>query len=211
MYTVDDFIRVEIEEKVLLLLKEIEETYQEIVEEWSSKLGISKPRVLVTMQNVDECRCPEVCESDDTCRLVTGEYYPESATILLNYRSTLDTLLHLYVHHVQCVQVGVEKFKQMRDVERMRLPWSLRPTEIRAVALSKRLYNTLCSQRVVKLWTDYVKSRIKILDETYSRVRGSVRTALLQSMPYAYTRDLVKRLAISRDDGTRTGKDTDRL
>ncbi len=211
MYTVDDFIRTEIEEKVLPALREIEEIYQEIVEEWSSKLGVPRPRVLVTMQNIDECKCSEVCESDDACRLVTGEYYPDTATILLNYRSTLDTLLHLYVHHIQCVQVGVEKFKQIREAERLRLPWSLRPTEIRAVALSKRLYNTLCTQRVIKLWTDYVKSKIKTLDETYSKVRGIVKTALLQSMPYAQTRDLMKRLVTSRDDRAWTGKDTDRL
>ncbi len=211
MHTVDEFIRSEIEDKILKLVKEIEEIHQEIVEEWSSKLGLSKPRVVVTLQEVNECaRDGAICESDDLCKIITGEYYPDTMTILLNYRATLDTLLHLYVHYIQSLQIGVDRFRQIREAERLRLPWSLRPTEIRAIALAKKLQDTLCTQRIVKLWSEYVKVRIRKIDEEIQRIRSCVKAALTQTMPYVHVRDIARRMLTSYD-GSWTREDKDRL
>ena len=177
-----------IEQEILKPLLEIEEAYQEVVEEWSSKLGVQKPRVVVTLQEVNECGTGVICEQDSECRLISGVYLPEHSTILLNYKSTIDVLLHLFVHHVQAQQIGTERFAQIRQSEYLRLPWSLRPTEIRALALSRKLYDTLCTQRVLKLWTDYVKQRIKKIEEEIMRARAAVAAFMRSALPSAQVR-----------------------
>jgi len=186
MSAVDEFLTY-IESAILKPLLEIEETYQGVVEDWATKIGVDKPRVLVTLQEVNECSTAIVCE-DSECRIVTGVYLPEHSTILINYRSTVDVLLHLFVHHVQAQQIGVQKFTQARHSEMLRLPWSLRPTEIKALALTRRLRDTLLTQRVYKLWTDYVKPRIRKIEEEYAKARAIVSNLTKTALPNAQIR-----------------------
>ncbi len=200
MSVVEDFIRSEIEGKVLRTLKEIEELYEEIVEDWSSKIGVVKPNVVITIEEVNECSNPYICiqDTDNYCKVITGDYLPEHQTIVLHYRSNIDSLLHLFLHHVYASQIGFEKYRQIKFFETVRLPWSLRPTEIRILAMTKRLYNTLVTQRTNKIWSDYIKSKIKMLDEEVQKISSTVRSFALSVMPSLHMRQLVYK--ISRED-----------
>ncbi len=181
MSSLDEFIAY-IETNVIKPLLEIEESYQGVVEDWASKIGTERPKVVVTLQEVNECSSTIVCE-DNECKLVTGMYIPETHIILLNYRSTVDVLLHLFTHHIQAQQIGYQRYAQTRHSETLRLPWSLRPTEIRALALARKLRDTLLTQRVLKLWSDYIKPRIKKIDEEYARVRSIVSNLAKSALP----------------------------
>ncbi|NPA23001.1 MAG: hypothetical protein GXO23_01705 [Crenarchaeota archaeon] len=192
MSTIEEFIRSEIEGKVLRLVREIEELYEEIIEEWSTHMSIPKPAVAVTLEEVDECvsNVPCVRDVDPYCRSITGQYLPETQLILLNYRSTLDVLLHLFLHHVYALQIGPEKYRQITSAENVRLPWSLRPTEIRILYMAKRLYGTLVNQRAGKTWTDHIKTRIRELDSTVQKISNTVRNYALTTMPNVHMRQI---------------------
>ncbi len=201
MSTIEEFIRSEIEGKILRLVREIEELYEEIIEDWSTKLGVTKPTVLVTLQDVDECGESTICvrDVDQYCRSITGQYVPDTQLIVLNYRSTLDVLLHLFLHHVYAQQIGFERYKQIRTVENLRLPWSLRPTEIRILNMAKRLYNTLVSQRAGKTWTDHIKVRIRELEDHIHKVANTVHNYALSTMPSLQMKQIAYKVYSRRD------------
>ncbi len=202
MSAVEDFIRSEIEGKILKILKEIEELHEEIVEDWSSKIGVSKPNIVVTLEEVNECSSPYVCiqDSDNYCKVITGDYIPDTKTIVLYYRSNIDSLLHLFLHHVYASQIGFDKYRQIKYIETIRLPWSLRPTEIRILAMTKKMYNVLVTQRTGKIWTDYIKTRIRMLDEEIQKVSSTVRSFASSVMPSVHMRQLAYK--VSREDKT---------
>ncbi|NPA69374.1 MAG: hypothetical protein GXO26_01070 [Crenarchaeota archaeon] len=201
MSTIEEFIRSEIEGKVLRLVREIEELYEEIVEDWSTKLSVSKPAVLVTLQEVDECNEGSACvrDVDPYCKSITGQYVPDSQLIVLNYRSTLDVLLHLFLHHVYAQQIGLERYKQIRTIENVRLPWSLRPTEIRILNMAKRLYNVLISQRAGKTWSDHIKVRIRELDDLIHKITNTIHNYALSTMPNLQMRQIAYKVHMRRD------------
>ncbi len=203
MSTIEEFIRSEIEGKVLRLIREVEELYEEIIEDWSTKLNVSRPSILVTVEEVDECMEGSSCvrDVDPYCRSITGQYIPESQLIVLGYRSTLDVLLHLFLHHVYASQIGIERYRQIRTIENLRLPWSLRPTEIRILYMAKKLYNTLINQRTGKTWTDHIKTRIRALDEAVQKISNTVRNYALSTMPNVHMRQIAYKVYTSKREG----------
>ncbi len=210
MSMLDEFLTM-IESNIIKPLLEIEETYQGIVEDWAAKVGVERPKVVVTLQETNECSHGLVCE-DDECRLVTGIYVPETGTLVVNYKSTPDVLLHLFVHHIQARQVGVERFSQMRQSEMLRLPWSLRPSEIKALFLTNKLRDSLLTQRVMKLWVDYVKPQIKKIDEENTKVRSTVNNLIRTALPNAQIRHHgFTMLRGNESDRSRSWKDKARL
>ncbi|NPB00421.1 MAG: hypothetical protein GXO10_03505 [Crenarchaeota archaeon] len=201
MSTIEEFIRSEIEGKVLRLVREIEELYEEIIEDWSTRLSVSRPNIIVTLQDVDECSEGTSCirDVDPYCKSITGQYLPDSQLIVLNYRSTLDVLLHLFLHHVYAQQIGFDRYRQVRTLENIRLPWSLRPTEIRILNMAKRLYNVLVNQRAGKTWTDYIKVRIRELDELIQKIANTVHNYALSTMPNLQMRQIAYKVQSRRN------------
>jgi len=110
------------------------------------------------------------------CQLITGIYIPENSIILMNYKSNLGTLLHLFIHHLQACEIGIQKFIHSRKIEELRLPWCLRPSELSALIRTKTLSKELLTHRVLNIWTHEIKPKIKILSEQIEKVKGIVQS-----------------------------------
>ncbi|MCU7786843.1 hypothetical protein ODS41_02730 [Pyrobaculum sp. 3827-6] len=86
---------------------------------------------------------PSRCSSTtaEISRPGSGAGVYESGLVRISYRSSLPSLLHLFAHHLQAIEME-ERFLQARRMEAERLPWELRPLEIsaavRAAQLAKR-------------------------------------------------------------------------
>ncbi len=106
----------------------------------------------------------------------------ESGLVRISYRSSLPSLLHLFAHHLQAIEME-ERFLQARRMEAERLPWELRPLEIsaavRAAPLAKR-----APPRILRVWEE-IKPKIKELDENLARLKADVEQLYKYAEIYA--------------------------
>ncbi len=159
----------EVNQTLLKPLEDIESGLEGIVEVISENLNVSRPKVIATINNVDECGG----RGDGLCSTIGGVYLPDEEVILVNYKVSLEALLHLYAHHLQAVEVGKAKYIQAVRGEEVRLPWELRPSEILAMYRSTILLRNL-NPRVVKVFNEDVKPRVKDVERALGEVRGKV-------------------------------------
>lgn len=154
-----------VEELVLRPLGDIESSAEGILEVYAEQLGVQKPKVVAVANPIDECG-----GGQGLCRSVLGVYEP--GVIKINYRAGLDTLFHLFAHHLQAVELG-ERFPAIRRAEAERLPWELRPLEISAALRSAQLARR-APPRVKRVWEEEIKPKIKELDENLARLRADL-------------------------------------
>ncbi len=156
--------------EVLQPLNDLESDLESIVEYWCEKLNVPKPRLVITLNKIDECLSTD--ETTSYCREITGKYLPENMTIIMNYISSIETLIHLYTHHIHACEVGLSRYLSIRRNEEIKLPWELRPTEIYAVIRSRKLSRELIDDRIVSIWNRDVKPKIKKLHTEVTKVRS---------------------------------------
>ncbi|GAB6946680.1 hypothetical protein JCM16161A_08100 [Vulcanisaeta sp. JCM 16161] len=161
----------EIENSILKPLEDIESSAEGILESLSESMNIEKPRVIATVNPTNEC--VEYVDRDQQCQVITGKYLPEESIILINYRIDMNTLLHLFAHHVHAIEMGRAKYVRVRRLEELRLPWELRPTEIVAMYRTAQLVRVL-QPRAWRIYNEEIKPRIKEIDEKFSSVRFTV-------------------------------------
>ncbi|GAB6944308.1 hypothetical protein [Vulcanisaeta sp. JCM 14467] len=169
-----DFINqviAEIENSVLKPLEDIESSAEGILEGLSERMNIEKPRVIATVNQTNEC--VEYIDRGQECQAITGKYFPEESIILINYRMDMNTLLHLFAHHVHAVEVGKAKYARVRRLEELRLPWELRPTEVVAMYRTTQIVRML-QPRDWRVYNEEIKPRIKEIDEKLNSVRFTV-------------------------------------
>lgn len=85
----------------------------------------------------------------------------------------MNTLLHLFAHHVHAVEVGKAKYARVRRLEELRLPWELRPTEVVAMYRTTQIVRML-QPRDWRVYNEEIKPRIKEIDEKLNSVRFTV-------------------------------------
>ncbi len=162
----------EIENSILKPLEDIESSAEGILENLSESMNIEKPKVIATVNPTNECI--EYVDKDQQCQVITGKYFPpEESIILINYRIDMNTLLHLFAHHVHAVEMGKAKYVRVRRLEELRLPWELRPTEIVAMYRTAQLVRML-QPRAWRIYNEEIKPRIKEIDEKFNSVRFTV-------------------------------------
>ncbi|WP_054856722.1 hypothetical protein [Vulcanisaeta sp. JCM 16159] len=169
-----DFINqviMEIENSILKPLEDIESSAEGILENLSESINIEKPKVIATVNPTNECI--EYVDKDQQCQVITGKYFPEESIILINYRIDMNTLLHLFAHHVHAIEMGRAKYVRVRRLEELRLPWELRPTEIVAMYKTAQLVRML-QPRAWRIYNEEIKPRIKEIDEKFNSVRFTV-------------------------------------
>ncbi|ADN50913.1 hypothetical protein [Vulcanisaeta distributa] len=169
-----DFINqviMEIENSILKPLEDIESSAEGILENLSESMNIEKPKVIATVNPTNECI--EYVDKNQQCQVITGKYFPEESIILINYRIDMNTLLHLFAHHVHAVEMGKAKYVRVRRLEELRLPWELRPTEIVAMYRTAQLVRML-QPRAWRIYNEEIKPRIKEIDEKFNSVRFTV-------------------------------------
>ncbi|MCG2865384.1 MAG: hypothetical protein L7H04_05900 [Vulcanisaeta sp.] len=158
----------EIENSILKPLEDIESSVEGILEGIAEGMNIEKPKVVATINSVNECG--EFVGEDKRCQGIAGRYLPEEATILINYRVDMNTIIHLLAHHIHAVEIGRTKYAQVRKLEELRLPWELRPTEVIAMYRTALLTRTL-SSRAWRTYNEEVKPRIREIDEKINNAR----------------------------------------
>ena len=169
-----DFINqviMEIENSILKPLEDIESSAEGILEGLSERMNIEKPRVIATVNPTSEC--VEYVDRGQECQAITGKYFPEESIILINYRMDMNTLLHLFAHHVHAVEMGKAKYARVRRLEELRLPWELRPTEVVAMYRTTQIVRML-QPRDWRVYNEEIKPRIKEIDEKFNSVRFTV-------------------------------------
>ena len=169
-----DFINqviMEIENSILKPLEDIESSAEGILEGLSERMNIEKPRVIATVNPTSEC--VEYVDRGQECQAITGKYFPEESIILINYRMDMNTLLHLFAHHVHAVEMGKAKYARVRKLEELRLPWELRPTEVVAMYRTTQIVRML-QPRDWRVYNEEIKPRIKEIDEKFNSVRFTV-------------------------------------
>mgnify|MGYP001770784645 FL=1 len=169
-----DFINqviMEIENSILKPLEDIESSAEGILEGLSERMNIEKPRVIATVNQTSEC--VEYVDRGQECQAITGKYFPEESIILINYRMDMNTLLHLFAHHVHAVEMGKAKYARVRRLEELRLPWELRPTEVVAMYRTTQIVRML-QPRDWRVYNEEIKPRIKEIDEKFNSVRFTV-------------------------------------
>ncbi|MGC8570506.1 hypothetical protein [Caldivirga sp.] len=154
---------------VLRNLGDLESSLEGIVEMITETLNVEKPRVMVTLNNVNECSRFD----SGTCSTVLGLYAASESVILVNYKADLSTLLHLLSHHLQALESGKARYIQIKEAEETRLPWEVRPLEANAVIRSAYLARSL-PPRVFKVWNEEVKPMVKEVEEGVNRVKALV-------------------------------------
>ncbi len=117
--------------------------------------------------------CVEYVDRDQQCQGIAGKYFPEESIILINYRIDMNTLLHLFAHHVHALEMGKARYVRVRKLEELRLPWELRTTEIIAMYRSAQLVRML-QPRDWRIYNEEIKPRIKEIDERLSSMRFTV-------------------------------------
>jgi len=162
---IDSMIRL----SVLRNLEDLESSVEGVVEIITEALNVEKPRVIATVNEVNECGRFDT----GLCSTVMGLYVANNPTIIINYRANLTTLLHLLAHHLQALEVGRDRYVQVRDAEELRLPWDVRPLEVNAMIRSIRLTKGI-PQRVFKVWNEEVRPMSRGIEETVNRVRALV-------------------------------------
>ncbi|MEL9989994.1 MAG: hypothetical protein QXP98_03470 [Thermoproteus sp.] len=165
-----------VEELVLRPLGDIESSAEGIMEIFSEQLGVQKPRVVVVANPLDECG-----GGQGACRGILGLYEP--GLIKINYRADLATLLHLFAHHLQALELG-ERFLHARRAEAERLPWELRPLEISAALRSAQLARR-APPRVKRVWEEEIKPKIKEIDENLAKLKTDLEYLYRQAEAYA--------------------------
>jgi hypothetical protein len=166
-----DFINqvlTEIENSILKPLEDIESSVEGILEGIAEGMNLEKPRVIATINPVNECG--EFMGEDRQCQGIAGRYLAEESIILINYKVDINTILHLFAHHIHAIEVGRAKYAQVRRLEELRLPWELRPTEVIAIYRTAQLIKAL-SPRAWRTYNEEVKPRIKEIDERLGNVR----------------------------------------
>ncbi|WP_054842860.1 hypothetical protein [Vulcanisaeta distributa] len=153
-------------------LEDIESSAEGILENLSESMNIEKPKVIATV-NPPTNECIEYVDRDQQCQVITGKYFPEESIILINYRIDMNTLLHLFAHHVHAIEMGRAKYVRARRLEELRLPWELRPTEIVAIYRTAQLVRML-QPRAWRIYNEEIKPRIKEIDEKFNSVRFTV-------------------------------------
>ncbi|MGC8606586.1 MAG: hypothetical protein ACP5GZ_08370 [Vulcanisaeta sp.] len=169
-----DFVNqviMEIENSILKPLEDIESSAEGILESLAEGMNIEKPKVVATINPTNECT--EHVDKDQQCQMVMGKYFAEESIILINYRIDMNTLLHLFAHHVHAVEMGKAKYVRVRRLEELRLPWELRPTEIIAMYRTTQLVRIL-QPRAWRIYNEEIKPRIREIDEKFSAVRLTV-------------------------------------
>ena len=174
MSTGKDFINqviMEIENSILKPLEDIESSAEGILEGLAESMNIERPKVIATINPTNEC--DEHVDKDQQCQMIMGKYFAEESIILINYRIDMNTLLHLFAHHMHAVEMGKAKYVRVRRLEELRLPWELRPTEIIAMYRTTQLVRIL-QPRAWRIYNEEIKPRIREIDERFSAVRLSV-------------------------------------
>lgn len=162
---VDSTIRSEI----LRNLEDLESSVEGIVEVISEVLNIGKPRVIITINNINECG-----KSDSgLCSAIMGLYAADSQVMLVNYRISLSALLHLLAHHLQALEMGKDKYIQVKGSEELRLPWEVRPLEVNAMVRTIRLAKAT-PPKVFKVWNEEVRPLVKVIEESVNRVKALI-------------------------------------
>ncbi|MCG2869728.1 MAG: hypothetical protein L7H10_03130 [Vulcanisaeta sp.] len=171
MITGRDFVNqvlAEIENSVLKPLEDIESSVEGILEGIAEGMNLERPRVIATINPVNECG--DLVSSDKGCQVIAGRYLPEESVILIHYKVDMNTIIHLFAHHVHAVEMGRARYAQVRKLEELRLPWELRPTEVIAIYRTAQLIKAL-SARAWRTYNEEVKPRIKEIDERLGNVR----------------------------------------
>jgi hypothetical protein len=159
-----------IREFILRPLEDLESSVEAIMESVVEPVGVERPRLLVTLNDVDEC---SPGDSSNQCSTVTGRYRVEDSLIVMNYRSSLGTLIHLLIHHLQSIEEGRAKYLRIRQLEELKLPWELRFTEINAMSRLPTVMGKL-DPRARRIWNEEVKSKIREIEENLPRIRTLV-------------------------------------
>ncbi|MGC8974364.1 MAG: hypothetical protein ACP5KY_09240 [Thermoproteus sp.] len=166
-----------LDQLVLKPLEDIASSAEGIVEALAEQLGVPKPRVAAVAVPLDECGG----QPGGLCRGIAGVYEP--GLIRISYRSSLPSLLHLFAHHLQAVEMG-ERFFQARRAEAERLPWELRPLEIAAAVRAAQLARR-APPRVLRVWEEEIKPKIKELDENLAQLKADVEQLYRYAEIYA--------------------------
>ncbi|BDR91636.1 hypothetical protein [Vulcanisaeta souniana] len=169
-----DFVNrviMEIENSILKPLEDIENSSEGILEGLAENMNIEKPRIMTTINPINECL--EYIDKDQQCQLIMGKYFADESVILINYKFDMNTLLHLFAHHVHAIEMGRTKYVRVRKLEELRLPWQLRPTEIMAMHRTAHLVRIL-SPRAWRIYNEEIKPRIRDIEEKISNVRLTV-------------------------------------
>ena len=169
-----DFINqiiTEIENSILKPLEDIESSIEGILEGIAENMNIERPRVIATINQINEC--VEAVVREQQCQAIMGKYFIEESIILINYKVDMITILHLFAHHVHAMELGKARYAQVRRLEELKLPWSLRPTEITAMYRTAQLIRIL-QPRAWRVYNDEVKPKIRDIDEKLGNVRVAV-------------------------------------
>lgn len=166
-----------LDQLVLKPLEDIANSAEGILEAISEQLGVPKPKVAAVAVPLDECGG----QADGPCRGIAGVYEP--GVVRINYRSTLPSLLHLFAHHLQAVEMG-ERFVHARRLEAERLPWELRPLEIAAAVRSAQLARR-APPRALRVWEEEIKPKIRELDDNLARLKADVEQIYRYAEVYA--------------------------
>lgn len=158
-----------VRDSVLKPLEDLESMIEGAVESILEPMGLEKPKLIVTLNEVSECSPGE----DGGCRNVTGRYRVEDSLILVNYKSTLSTIIHLLIHHIQSLEEGRSRYIQSRRIEELKLPWELRRSEIIALVRTPVLMSRV-DPRVRRMWSEEIKLRIREIEENTAKVRSIV-------------------------------------
>lgn len=164
------------EELVLRPLGDIENSAEGILEAYAEQLGVQRPKVIAVAIPLDECG-----GGQGPCRSILGAYEP--GVIRIYYKAGLDTLFHLFAHHLQAAELG-DRFLALRRAESERLPWELRPLEISAALRSAQLARG-APPRVRRIWEEEIKPKIKELDENLARLRAELDVLYKRLEAYA--------------------------
>lgn len=156
----------ELKDSVLRPLEDLESAMEGVVETIVESLNVEKPKVIATLNPLNECSRFD----SGPCAFVLGLYDPGHSLIVVNYKASLSTMLHLVSHHLQALEYGREAYLQLRSGEELRLPWELRPLEINAIVRSAYLARNMPS-KVYTMWNNDIKPLVKEIEEGVAKAR----------------------------------------
>ncbi len=151
---------IELSTQAINLLRDLETATYELLDSLKEKTGIGNPRILATMNKIQE----------DPESKVMGKYYPSNAIIALNYGAELPDLIHLYSHHIQAHRLGQDKYGALANEDEFRLPWIMRRLEIDAMRLTVTIITQLLDQKTVSEWEHAHRSISKSLEQIRSSI-----------------------------------------